>query len=147
MFDIPDFLKLSPEKVEQEKERQAELRRAFNSRARLSPAEMEESRARILVAELKEMAAEQPELYADRYAETLGTLGMFTEAAKVARDPEIKVFYEKASKVTTEKCGCAAKVVTADGKKVQLPRHRTIKEFDTYILAECNTCQHWTYIP
>lgn len=143
---LPEFLQLSPEKVEAENARQAELRKAFNSRVRLSPAEIEESRALQLEPELRESAAVYPAIYADRYADTLGTLGRFAEATSAAIDVDLKAFYAKAAAATREKCECPVRSITENGKRVMLPRYRTIKEFATYQLAECNTCGKWVFL-
>lgn len=143
---LPEFLQLAPEKVEAENERQAELRKAFNSRARLSPLEIEESRAAFMEPDLREWAAKYPEEYANRHADTLGTLGRFAEAAAAAIDADLKAFYTKAAAATREQCGCPAKTAVTGGKRVQIPAYRTIKEFATYDLAECNTCEKWMFI-
>jgi hypothetical protein len=132
---LPDFLRLQPHEITREKERQETLRKDFNSRVRLSPAEHEMARALILEADLKNAiktadTAEAIRSAKNRYAECLAQLGRFLEAAKFTSDPEAQKFYTATAEAVFngQECSCSPPIEKVGNQIQRLPKYRTIKE-------------------
>ncbi|HXG85965.1 MAG TPA: hypothetical protein VNI84_18230 [Pyrinomonadaceae bacterium] len=115
MIDQPDFLKLSPEKLAENQQRDESLRRKFNSRLKLSPFEQE--RARALVME-------------DEQRETVNKLNdTVALARKVARDGLTEVAgidVDRALLRRADEKRVLAEMLAAQGKFLDAARQTTI---------------------
>lgn len=152
MTNLPDFLRLTDEQRANEEKRQDRLRREFNSRARLSSAEMEFARAMILETDHRraweESDGDDKASAGSRLAETVASMGRFLEAAALTGDETARSFYEKASAATQAKlgCKCEAPLASVAGKTIRLPKYRVLKQIYSMpaatfgYLAECNVC-------
>ncbi len=153
-IELPDFLKLSDEQVTAEKKRQDRLRRDFNSRVRLSPAEMEMARALVLESDLKTSFENTEDSEAKNHTgnqlgEVLAAQGRFIEAVEYTSDVDQKQLYESAANAIFEgnECNCEALISPINGQTaLRLPKYRIIKEIYNIkisqfgYLVECNTC-------
>ncbi|MBS1793674.1 MAG: hypothetical protein JSS81_07465 [Acidobacteria bacterium] len=126
----PEFLQLPEALLEADKRRQDALRRKFNARVRMSPAEMETARSLILEKELRAEFERNPDDHtANRLAEQLSFQGRFEEAAKVARDPDWIRFYQMAAAaIEAEPCDCPNGYAAVGQERIKLPRLRAIKQ-------------------
>lgn len=153
MADLPDFLQLTDEQRANEAKRQERLRRDFNSRTRLSSAEIEAARAMILEGDHRraweESEGSDKDLASTRLAETVAAMGRFVEAAELTADPLARSFYETATAAigTKAACLCAAPTASISGKTVRMPKYRVLKQIyslsdaDFGYLALCNVCE------
>lgn len=151
---LPDYLNLTDAQKKEERKRQENLRRDFNSRARLTPSEIERARALILENDLRTALKNcadkaQKKLIRNQLAENLSQQGRFIEAAKTVSDREAKKFYRKAAASFDNKpCDCAAPVEAIGNRRIQLPKTRVIKEIYSLAahspgyLLECVMCQN-----
>lgn len=159
MQDLPDFLKLDPEQIAAEADRQDRLRREFNSRARLSGVQIEFARALIIEKEIrKDLEADRPMVekaqLSDRLAEVLAAQGRFIEASQTTPNSEQAEFYDKAARAIfdNEECDCGRKTVAGpNGTQLRLPKYREIRPVYSLKvgafghLLECNTCGMWMF--
>lgn len=157
---IPDFARLSDADAERETSRQERLRRDFNSRIRLSPAEIEAGRAQILTENLAQAVETAPDtVEGDRLrsqlAEQYAAQGYFLKAAETEPNPEEQEFYTKVAEAVNRepntRCECAEESRTVGKARIRLPKYRVIKEINSLpagafgFLVECNSCGEWFF--
>lgn len=133
---LPDFLTRTKEQKEAERARQDELRRKFNSKLRLTPAENE--RARALVME-KEIRARRKTKERDaQLADNLAKQGRFDEAAEAHPDLEMKDYYRSVWEAVwsddEDLCDCRQPKAIHQGKQVLLQKFQHVR--DIYSLRE-----------
>lgn len=158
MEPLPDFLKLSEDDLEREKQRQDRLRRDFNSRVKQSPVQEEMARAMILEESLRTSHTSAGDdirnHIADRLADNLAAQGKFAEAATTASDESLRTFYKKAAEAIygNSECACDGKIESIGQTRIQLPKYRVLKEIYSLksgqfgFLVECNTCGQWNFL-
>lgn len=138
-----EFLKRTKEQKEAEKKRQDELRKKFNSRIRLSPAEQERVRALILEPDLRKQLKETVDKRTSqgrkdkthlraRLADNLAKQGRFEEAADIHPDNTEAQFYAEVWKAVWRKteilCQCSPEKVRLQGKLLTIPNFQVLKE-------------------
>lgn len=128
----PEFLTRTKEQVEAEKRRQDELRRKFNSKMRLSGAELERARALIMEDELRARGSWE------QLADNLAKQGRFDEAAQIHPDSEIKDYYRRVWEAVwsddDDLCDCKQPKANHNGKMVLLQKYQHLR--DIYSLRE-----------
>jgi hypothetical protein len=158
-MDLPDFLLLPEADIAREKRRQENLRRDFNSRARLSPAEVEAARSFVIEEDLRrtlktQRGRELRRQTRNQLADVISAQGRFTEAAQLTSDKQAKEFFKKAADAIfhRKECTDTGKIETIAGATIRLPKYRVIKQVYSMklgqygYLAECNTCGNWVFL-
>ena len=158
---LPDFLLLPEADVARELKRQENLRRDFNSRARLSPAEIETARALVLEQNLRETLRTQEgreirRQTKNQLADVVAAQGRFIEAAELTTDRDALEFFQKAALAIfypeEGECDCGERVETVGQNRIKLPKYRVIKQVYNLklgqfgYLVECNACGEWIYL-
>lgn len=159
MVDLPDFLLLPEADVARELKRQENLRRDFNSRARLSPVEIEMARSLVIEKDLRHTLEQQTgeELRAqtqNQLADVIAAQGRFTEAASLTSDEQTKEFYTKAGKAIwdSEECADGERVEAVGQDRLRMPKYRVLKQAYSLktgqfgFLCECNTCGNFVFL-
>lgn len=158
MEPLPDFLQLSDDDLEREKQRQDRLRRDFNSRVKQAPVQEEMARAMILEESLQTSLtnadADIRDHIADRLADNLAAQGRFVEAATTASNEDLRTFYKKAAEAIYDnsECACDGKIESVGQTRIQLPKYRVLKEIYSLksgqfgFLVECNACGQWNFL-
>jgi hypothetical protein len=150
-------LRLSDAQIAENKRRQDDLRRKFNSRTKLSPADNERARAIVLEDSLRDNLklvhgnSKKSVVLEKQLAESLASQGKFKEAAEYSTGKE-KEFYLKVDSAVwadDDLCECEAPKEAVAGKLLELPKHRLIKQVYSLKhgvvmnLLECQTCGEW----
>jgi len=159
MKALPDFLLLPEADVAREQQRQENLRRDFNSRARLLPVEVEMARSLVIEEDLRQTLKAQKgralkQQTKNQLADIVAAQGRFLEAAQLTNDKDAKAFFKKAAEAihNGKECPDTGPLERVADNVIKLPKYRVIKQVYSIklgqygYLSECATCGNWVFL-